>query len=169
MKNLLKELMVEVREIAAKTSHIIMEIYVREDVQLSIKADDSPLTQADMMAHHFIIEQLQKLTPDIPVLSEENVDDIDAKLRLSWNRYWLIDPLDGTREFIAQNGEFSVNIALIDNHQTILGVVAVPAKKVSYFAALGAPVFVPHITYQNCSFCGNKFLLETNFSPWLIV
>jgi len=140
MKSLLKDLLVNVRQIAADTSHLIMGIYIREDVQISTKTDDSPLTQADMAAHHFIIDQLSRLTPDIPILSEENVDDIDPKTRVKWSRYWLIDPLDGTKEFIAQNGEFSVNIALIDNHKPLLGVVAVPAKKVSYFAAkdLGA-------------------------------
>jgi len=141
MKILLKELVGKVRQIAAETSHLIMDIYIRSDVQICTKSDNSPLTEADMVAHRYIVNQLNLLTPDIPVLSEENVDDIDAKVRLDWDRYWLVDPLDGTKEFIAQNGEFAVNIALIENNQPILGVVAVPAKKVSYFAASGLGAF----------------------------
>ncbi len=142
MKNTLQDLMEAARLVAAEASFKIMDIYVREDVQLSIKADNSPLTQADMAAHHHILQRLQQLTPDIPILSEENADEIAVETRLDWNRYWLIDPLDGTREFIAQNGEFTVNIALIENHQATVGVVAVPAKKISYFAAKGIGAFI---------------------------
>lgn len=134
---LLKDLMQSARTIAAEASYRILDIYIREDVQISTKADDSPLTQADMAAHHHILERLSALTPDIPVLSEENVDAIPLEERLRWKTYWLVDPLDGTREFLAQNGEFTVNIALIDHHKPVIGVVAVPAKKLSYFAARG--------------------------------
>jgi 3'(2'), 5'-bisphosphate nucleotidase len=150
LQPLLKELMQSVRTIAAEASYRILDIYIREDVQISTKADDSPLTQADMAAHHHILERLQALTPDIPVLSEENAEAIAPGERLAWSRYWLVDPLDGTKEFLAQNGEFTVNIALIDHHEPVLGVVAVPAKKISYFAAVGVGAFkagpdeVPH-------------------------
>jgi len=139
--NSLEHLMQNCRMIAAEASLKILDIYIRDEIQVTTKSDDSPLTQADMASHNHILERLQQLTPDIPILSEENVDDFDAKTRTSWPTYWLVDPLDGTKEFIAQNGEFTVNIALIENHQAVIGVVAVPAKKVSYYAAKGQGAF----------------------------
>lgn len=144
------EMMQSVRKIAAEASLKILDIYIREDVQITTKEDMTPLTQADMASHHHILNRLKQLTPDIPILSEENASEIPSQERLSWDKYWLVDPLDGTKEFIAQNGEFTVNIALIENHQPILGVVAVPAKKISYFAARGEGAFkagpdeIPH-------------------------
>lgn len=141
MENSREKLMQMARTIAAEASLLILDIYIREDVQITTKSDQSPLTQADMASHHHILDRLQQLTPDIPVLSEENADEIDAKTRLSWSSYWLVDPLDGTKEFIAQNGEFTVNIALIENHQPVIGIVTVPAKKISYFAAKGVGAF----------------------------
>jgi 3'(2'), 5'-bisphosphate nucleotidase len=109
----------------------IMEIYKRDFV-ISKKSDESPLTEADLASHHCIIDGLNKLTPEIPVLSEESgVDEhID---RMSWQTYWLIDPLDGTKEFIKKNGEFTVNIALIDQGKAVFGVVYAPALKVTYW------------------------------------
>lgn len=103
----------------------IMAIY-RQDFSVETKADDSPLTQADLAAHRILLAGLQELVPGIPVLSEEAAD-IPWAQRQAWRRYWLVDPLDGTREFIKKNGEFTVNIALIDNHQPVLGVVYAPA------------------------------------------
>ena len=135
------DLMQAVRKIAAEASLQILDIYIREDVQIKTKKDLTPLTQADMASHHHILDRLQQLTPDIPILSEENAEEINANERLGWNRYWLVDPLDGTKEFIAQNGEFTVNIALIENNQPTIGVVTVPAKKISYFAARGEGAF----------------------------
>jgi 3'(2'), 5'-bisphosphate nucleotidase len=98
--------------------------------------DDSPLTDADRRAHFLIVDRLSSLTPDIPLLSEES-DAIDYGLRKSWQRYWLIDPLDGTKEFINRNGEFTVNIALIENGQSVAGVVHVPVAGISYFGGIG--------------------------------
>ncbi len=135
------DLMQAARKIAAEASLRILDIYIREDVQIKTKKDLTPLTQADMASHHHILERLQQLTPDIPVLSEENAEEIGVSERLGWSRYWLVDPLDGTKEFIARNGEFTVNIALIENHQPTIGVVTVPAKKISYFAARGEGAF----------------------------
>src|SRR5690606_5708507 len=95
------------------------------------KADASPLTAADLAAHHLIIDALAALTPDLPVLSEEAAN-IPWEERQLWSRYWLVDPLDGTREFIKRNGEFTVNIALIDEGVPVLGVVYVPVLDLLY-------------------------------------
>ncbi len=111
--------------IAIAAGKEILAIYQKNDFGTREKSDNSPLTEADIASHQLIIQQLQKLTPEIPVLSEESAD-ILWEVRKSWHRYWLIDPLDGTKEFIKRNGEFTVNIALIDNHKPVLGVVHAP-------------------------------------------
>ncbi len=121
--------------IAKKAGQAIMQVYAT-DFDIEKKSDNSPLTQADMAAHHVIVQSLKALTPDIPVLSEES-EHIAAEERNRWSVYWLIDPLDGTREFIKRNGEFTVNIALIDHHIPTLGVVYAPAKNLLYFAVRG--------------------------------
>ncbi|HEY0179202.1 MAG TPA: 3'(2'),5'-bisphosphate nucleotidase CysQ, partial [Dokdonella sp.] len=95
------------------------------DFAVEQKDDRSPLTAADLASHHLIIEALGALTPDVPVLSEESAG-ISWDARSHWSRYWLVDPLDGTREFVKRNGEFTVNIALIDRHRPVLGVVQRP-------------------------------------------
>lgn len=110
----------------------IMEIYDNEDFEVEAKSDDSPLTKADKASHEIIMEYLQKT--DIPVLSEEG-KDLPYEERKGWNRLWIVDPIDGTKEFIKKNGEFTVNIALIENQQPILGVIYVPAMRELYFAA----------------------------------
>src|SRR3546814_12375052 len=102
-----------------------MAVYAR-DFAVEAKADASPLTEADMAAHRLIVAGLQSLDPDIPVLSEESAA-IDWDVRRHWQRYWLVDPLDGTREFGKHNGEFTVNIALIDGDAPVFGVVYAPA------------------------------------------
>ena len=121
----------KVTQLAKQAGAAIMEIYDR-DFSVNIKADDSPLTEADLAAHHCIVDGLKKLTPEIPVLSEESAT-ISWQERSQWNSYWLIDPLDGTKEFIKRNGEFTVNIALIVNQQPIWGVVYAPAKSLLYY------------------------------------
>lgn len=120
----------EVVALARRAGAQIMAIYER-DFAVYDKADKSPLTEADLAAHRCIVEGLARLTPDIPVLSEES-DAISSAERLSWQRYWLIDPLDGTKEFIRKNDEFTVNIALIDAHQPVWGVVYAPALDTLY-------------------------------------
>ena len=112
-----------------------MAVY-RRAFEVSHKADDSPLTEADLAAHHCIAEGLQALQPRLPLLSEEDAD-IPAAVRRQWTHYWLVDPLDGTREFIKRNGEFTVNIALIAHGRPVLGVVHVPALAQTYAAAQG--------------------------------
>lgn len=110
-----------------------MQVYAT-DFDVSRKEDNSPLTQADLAAHNAIIAGLKQLTPDLPVLSEES-ESIAAEVRNSWQTYWLIDPLDGTREFVKRNGEFTVNIALIANQESVLGVVYAPVPDLLYYAS----------------------------------
>lgn len=100
------------------------------------KPDNSPLTDADQRAHHHIVAALASLTPDIPVLSEES-EYIDYALRSSWRKYWLVDPLDGTKEFINRSGEFTVNIALIEDGLPVMGVVHAPVMAITYSGVVG--------------------------------
>lgn len=104
------------------------------DMGITQKADNSPLTKADLASHKLITAELARLWPEIPVLSEESAD-IPWGTRRNWRQYWLVDPLDGTREFINHNGEFTVNIALIQDHNPVLGIVHVPVTDISYFGA----------------------------------
>jgi len=108
----------------------ILSIYAA-DFDVETKADDSPLTAADRAAHALIHEALTSATPDIPVLSEEGGIP-DYEVRQQWTRYWLVDPLDGTREFVKRNGEFTVNIALIDHGRPVIGVVHAPVLSRTY-------------------------------------
>jgi len=128
----------QVVDIAKKAGDAVMAIYSR-DFDIYEKADRSPLTEADLASHKVIIESLKELTPDLPVLSEESSREEIAD-RISWQTYWLIDPLDGTKEFIKKNGEFTVNIALVHQNKVIFGVVDAPALKMTYFGGkyLGA-------------------------------
>ena len=131
------QLLNAVNEIAIAAGSEILDVYNSEQaIEVSTKQDDSPLTDADRRAHLLIVDRLSSLTPTIPLLSEES-DAIDYSLRKSWQRYWLIDPLDGTKEFINRNGEFTVNIALIENGQSVAGVVHVPVTGISYFGGIG--------------------------------
>jgi 3'(2'), 5'-bisphosphate nucleotidase len=124
------------REAAAR----ILVVY-ESDFAVERKGDQSPLTAADMAAHHCIVEGLERLTPDIPVLSEESAEDVPALVRRRWPRLWLVDPLDGTREFVKRNGEFTVNIALIDDGVPILSVVQAPVTGALWHAARGRGAF----------------------------
>ncbi|MGC9457835.1 MAG: 3'(2'),5'-bisphosphate nucleotidase CysQ [Halothiobacillaceae bacterium] len=125
------------RALAAEAGARIMAVYRKPDLSVQAKADNSPLTEADRAAHACIVDGLRGLTPDWPVLSEE-ASDIDWSMRRQWTRYWLVDPLDGTREFINKNGEFTVNIALVEGNRPVLGVVYAPAQDRMYWAAEGA-------------------------------
>ncbi len=122
----------QVIAIAKDAGAAIMQVY-STDFSVVKKEDNSPLTQADLAAHHCIVSALSQLTPQIPILSEES-EAIDYETRSTWQQYWLIDPLDGTREFVKRNGEFTVNIALINQHEPVLGVVYAPVTEVLYFA-----------------------------------
>lgn len=114
----------------------ILKVYQMDDFGKRKKLDNSPLTEADIASHNLITRQLQKLTPDIPILSEESAD-ISWDVRKEWGCYWLIDPLDGTKEFIKRNGEFTVNIALVDNHEPVMGVVHAPVLDVTWVGEKG--------------------------------
>ncbi len=129
----LKKLVNPVCEIAKQAGAEIKKIY-SEGFEIQEKNDHSPLTTADIASHEIITSELKMLTPDIPLLSEESTS-ISFNERSSWKNYWLIDPLDGTREFIKRNGEFTVNIALIMEHSSNLGVVYAPVQDVTYFAS----------------------------------
>ncbi len=109
----------------------ILEIYHSGRFKSELKKDSSPLTRADKVSHNTLVKELSKL--GIPILSEEGAE-IDYSIRKKWSKFWLIDPLDGTKEFIKKNGEFTVNIALIENQISVLGVVYTPVTKELYFA-----------------------------------
>ncbi|HUS23539.1 MAG TPA: 3'(2'),5'-bisphosphate nucleotidase CysQ [Candidatus Binatia bacterium] len=132
-------LLERVLDIALGAGEQILAVY-RSDFAVSKKDDDSPLTQADLAAHRHILAALKALTPDLPVLSEEE-SALPWSARRSWQRYWLVDPLDGTREFVKRNGEFTVNIALVEAGRPVLGVVHAPALEQTFAAAQGAGAF----------------------------
>lgn len=132
--NELDVLVPEILDISVQAGKKILEIY-DTDFTVENKKDNSPLTAADMAAHVCICESLKALNPTIPILSEESAA-ISFAERSSWQQYWLVDPLDGTREFVKRNGEFSVNIALIEGQRSILGVIHIPVTGVSYSASL---------------------------------
>lgn len=117
-------------DIAITAGEAILEIYNQDFVHYQ-KADSSPLTDADLAAHNIIVAHLTQLTPEMPILSEESAS-IDWEVRRQWDNYWLVDPLDGTKEFINKNGEFTVNIAQIKNGQPVWGVVYVPTTGIIY-------------------------------------
>ncbi|WP_251360163.1 3'(2'),5'-bisphosphate nucleotidase CysQ [Kangiella sp. TOML190] len=128
----------KINRIALDAGQKILDIY-SQDFAVFEKTDQSPLTEADLASHGHILEQLTVLTPQVPILSEESTD-ISWQERRLWDCYWLVDPLDGTKEFIKRNGEFTVNIALIYQGLPVLGVVYAPVLGVLYFAtaAIGA-------------------------------
>jgi 3'(2'), 5'-bisphosphate nucleotidase len=121
-------------QIAQAAGEKVMAIYNTADFSVEQKGDDSPLTAADLASHQYIVSALAALTPQYPILSEESAS-IPFAERSQWQTYWLVDPLDGTREFIKRNGEFSVLIALIHEQKPVLGVVHAPALNETWFAA----------------------------------
>lgn len=137
----MKELINQVLAIAKEAGAVILEIY-RDiaEIDVTLKEDNTPLTQADLAANELISARLGALRPLYPVLSEES-PPIDFPIRQTWSHYWLVDPLDGTREFIHRTDDFTVNIALVVEQKPVLGVVHAPAHRVSYVAAKGVGVF----------------------------
>lgn len=131
-------------DIARSAGQLIVDIYNSQDYKAYTKSDDTPVTSADIAAHKLICQRLAELTPNIPILSEEDAD-IDLAQRSNWERYWLVDPLDGTQEFIARSGDFATIIALIEDNKPILGVVYAPVSGVTYYAChdLGAWKIMP--------------------------
>src|SRR3984885_3638240 len=125
--------------IAARAGAAIMQIY---DAGFAVqrKEDDSPLTLADLESQRIILEGLAEITPDIPILSEESAQAPWSERR-AWRELWVVDPLDGTREFVKRNGEFPVNIAVVVEHEPVLGLVAAPALGLMYWGAQGVGAF----------------------------
>ncbi len=128
-----EQLIISTVEITKEAGEAITEIY-NSDFAYQLKKDLSPITAADKLSHNIITERLKTLTPEIPILSEENFD-IPYKIRSQWTQYWLVDPLDGTKEFIKKNGEFTVNIALIENNNPIFGVIHLPVTNETYWGS----------------------------------
>jgi 3'(2'), 5'-bisphosphate nucleotidase len=125
------KLLLDVCNVSIEAGREILNFY-HNDIEVTHKEDLSPLTKADLASNKIILESLTKLNSNIPILSEESL--VDWGIRKDWKKYWLVDPLDGTKEFIKKNGEFTVNIALIEDNNPILGVIYVPAKSLLYLA-----------------------------------
>ncbi len=134
------QLLPHIVTLARDAGKAILEIY-QSDFDFETKGDGSPLTIADQAAHKLIDAGLRKLTPEIPILSEESFEEI-GDTRLDWPIYWLVDPLDGTKEFIKKNGEFTVNIALIENRKSVLGVVHTPVQDITHFGTIDGGAFI---------------------------
>lgn len=134
------EYLADVKQIARQAGQAILEIYQHGEFEELTKADDTPVTSADLAAHELIYRELTALTPDIPILSEEQAN-ISLAERSKWSRYWLVDPLDGTQEFVAGSGDFATIIALVEDHQPVLGVVYAPVSNVLYEAVKGHGAF----------------------------
>ncbi len=142
----------DVIAIAYDAGEKILEVY-NSRFSVEHKADKSPLTMADIAAHNAISAALNRLTPDIPVLSEESAA-IPYSTRRTWSQYWLVDPMDGTREFVKRNGEFTVNIAFIDAGRPLLGVIQRPVSSVCYYGICGQGAYK-----QNAD--GSKTVMST--------
>ena len=128
-------------EISIAAGLEILAVYNQQEaIEFSKKADDSPITIADKNAHHLIERRLHEWTPQIPVFSEES-EAIDFSTRRNWETYWLVDPLDGTKEFLKRNGEFTVNIALVEKGVATVGVVHVPVSGISYLGRVGVGAY----------------------------
>jgi 3'(2'), 5'-bisphosphate nucleotidase len=132
----MQDLATDVEAISVAAGDAILAVYGSDDFQVVTKADQSPLTAADTAAHHAIVTRLRARTPEIPILSEES-DSVPWSERSAWPRFWLVDPLDGTKEFIKRNGEFTVNIALVERGVPRLGVVHIPAQATTYVGVAG--------------------------------
>jgi 3'(2'), 5'-bisphosphate nucleotidase len=126
--------------LAHQAGEAVMKFYSQEELGTTYKEFDSPLTCADIASHDLIVERLQALTPSVPVLSEES-KAVPYHVRQAWRTFWLVDPLDGTKEFIKRNGEFTVNIALIEDGRPVFGIVHAPALSVTYLGARGMGAF----------------------------
>mgnify|MGYP006436401811 FL=1 len=128
---LIGSVLITCREAAAR----ILEVY-QGDFDVKHKDDDSPLTRADTASHETLVDALGQLTPDIPVLSEESAE-VDFETRRHWSRLWVVDPLDGTREFVKRNGEFTINVALVEDQRPVLGVIMLPVTGEAYSGIVG--------------------------------
>lgn len=128
-------LLTELKILVLKAGEAIMQVYGEDDFGIQTKGDDSPVTKADLAAHNVLVDGLARLTPDIPIVSEEDPDSLAVPR--SNDCYWLIDPLDGTKEFINRNGQFTVNLALIEHHTPSYGFVSTPVDQTIYWGGKG--------------------------------
>jgi 3'(2'), 5'-bisphosphate nucleotidase len=139
----LKKLASDLAELSCHAGHAILDIYETDDFAVEYKDDDSPLTRADRRSHEVIIKGLKDIARGIPVMSEEG-SSVPFKERRGWKEFFLVDPLDGTKEFIKRNGEFTVNIALIKDGVPTVGVVHVPVRGDTYYASRGHGAWLMH-------------------------
>ncbi|MEM9620841.1 MAG: 3'(2'),5'-bisphosphate nucleotidase CysQ [Pseudomonadota bacterium] len=154
-------------DIINRAGRAILDIY-ESDFEVQNKSDESPLTQADLAAHQIIVEGLAQATPEIPVVSEESEPPAFAE-RAAWERYWLVDPLDGTKEFVNRNGEFTVNIALIENHVAVYGIVGVPVQDKIYIGDVAAGAAWVLDANGKQSIAGRAMQLENGTRDELVV
>lgn len=162
-------------QIAVKAGSKIVQVY-EKDFVIEYKADNSPLTEADRGANDIITGELQNLYPRVPILSEEN-KEIPYEMRKRWEYLWLIDPLDGTKEFVKRNGEFTVNIALVQKGRPVLGVIYAPVKDTLYFGqeGIGAYKLLKCDKLSNCKDISDvfpysqKLPLDNSARPFTIV
>ncbi len=146
----------EIKQIAIDAGRIILDIY-NSQFQNTIekKSDSSPVTIADKKANAYIVQKLRALTPELPIIAEES-DQIPYAIRKEFKEYWIVDPLDGTKEFIAQNGQFTINIALMKNNIPVLGVVYVPVGDSLYWGVEGKGAFISSKGKTKQIFCNSK-------------
>jgi 3'(2'), 5'-bisphosphate nucleotidase len=150
----------KVIEIAQKASIEIMDIYKSSNFGIDIKADNSPVTTADLLANQIIIDGLKRIS-DYPILTEESY--VEYEIRKNWDKYWLVDPLDGTKDFIAKNDGFTVNIALIEHNKPILGVVYLPTKDDVYYAEYKKGAYKNEVKIFNNSKRTELIGVDSNF------
>ncbi len=139
-QNRIKELITSLIQVSRRAGEAILEVYNSTELEIQNKSDASPLTKADIASNRIICDALKELSPDIPIISEEN-DDLPFSIRSEWEYCWIVDPLDGTKEFIKKNGEFTTNIGLVHNHKVIAGVVYIPVFDEMYYAIKGEGAF----------------------------
>lgn len=139
-KNKIKELIHSLLPASKEAGKAILEIYNSSDLGIQNKDDSSPLTKADLASNAIICDALRTISPDIPIISEEN-EDLPYSERSKWEYCWIVDPLDGTKEFIKRNGEFTTNIGLVHHHKVIAGVVYIPVFDEMYYAIEGEGAF----------------------------
>ena len=141
------ELLEALKVLIIKAGDAILDIYHSNDFETTLKDNDSPVTKADLAAHYILADGLARLAPDIPIVSEE--DESSLAIPRVHNLYWLIDPLDGTKEFIQKSDEFTVNVALIENNKTVFGFVGIPALGSLYWGGSNSSAFKTQYTSVN--------------------
>ncbi len=164
----MKQLLEDLKFIAKKAGEEIMEIYQNENFDIQIKSDHSPVTKADLAAHDIIVNFLEQHYPAIPCLSEESAS-IDFKERQKWSQCFIIDPLDGTKEFIERNGEFTVNIALQKDGKPVLGVIYAPTKGILYYAAEGVGAYKQQSSYPSERIKVRKIRKDDELEPIKVI